>query len=599
MPLPVSAPTKTEARFGADEEDMKTRFVQLKETLALGGERGQAIIIIAFALIGLLLFAGLALDTATIYAGQSRLKRAVDAAALAGVVELPNQDAADARTRQFMLANGFDTEDTQVGTRDVSVSGLQRWAVTATHRVPLNFLPLINFDYADVAESAVAEYRSLVEMYTTQTGGTGMVGPVSLFNWGRWANPKFGDAITPQCYTCDGVDCDVYGAGRYICPSDANPDHVELYNESASGYPFRIQIPAGYSHDHVQIEIFDPDGWNQPIEGSVAIKHTTGMTTTETEVIELNEIDCNEHSDGNQNERMEPCLIVTGDPANPYWFMRIDETRSFYDRPATYSDLYNTETHYRLYYLRQRPDQSIFRALVADYVGEAADASTDMQWVVPPGWILDINCDDGSCDVPNIVENKDGSRSILLEVDGVSGYSKNGFDLWAGPPPTEPIPSDVNERNLYLLEHRDAHDPENVVIYGSGYLPLSVHAGGQITITFTLVPIDAAGLRMNLYHFDNDAEEGLGQIGYYLEGVEGWQTVGTLSLDGTWSASQPYVYQEPTSRYHDSFTLPAEFYGAYLEAVYTPRYVDTPVENATWRIEYEGPVGDTFVRLIE
>ncbi|HUV72826.1 MAG TPA: Tad domain-containing protein, partial [Anaerolineae bacterium] len=62
-------------------------------------EQGQAIVVIAFALMALVLFAGLALDAATIYAGQSRLKRAVDAAALAGVIELPSTDAAAARTR--------------------------------------------------------------------------------------------------------------------------------------------------------------------------------------------------------------------------------------------------------------------------------------------------------------------------------------------------------------------------------------------------------------------------------------------------------------------------------------------------------------------
>ena len=90
---------------------MKKRLAQSKEWLFLDDEQGQAIVIIAFAVIALVLFAGLALDAATIYAGQTKLKRAVDAAALAGVVELPIENAAAARTRQFMLGNGFNIND--------------------------------------------------------------------------------------------------------------------------------------------------------------------------------------------------------------------------------------------------------------------------------------------------------------------------------------------------------------------------------------------------------------------------------------------------------------------------------------------------------
>ena len=140
----------------------------------LRDEQGQAIVIIAFALIALVLFAGLALDAATIYAGQSRLKRAVDAAALAGVIELPSEAAAGARTRQFMLANGFDTDPdggviSLFETSRLLSTEYMQWAVTATHRVPLHFLPLINFTHADVTEVAVAEYRSMVDIYTTQT----------------------------------------------------------------------------------------------------------------------------------------------------------------------------------------------------------------------------------------------------------------------------------------------------------------------------------------------------------------------------------------------------------------------------------------------
>ncbi|MGB3905216.1 MAG: Tad domain-containing protein [Anaerolineae bacterium] len=571
---------------------------QLEEKSLHGDEQGQAIVVIAFAIIALILFAGLALDAATVYAGQSKLNRAVDAAALAGVVELPNEDAALARTRQFMLANGFDTADGEsvplFQTGRVPSTEYIQWAVTATHRVPLNFLPLINFDYAAVTEVAVAEYRAMVDIYTTQTGGRGIVGPVNLSNWGRWSNPRWGDAFTPQCWTCSS-GCDAAGAGKDFCPDPGpNPDHTELYNQFSQGYPFRIHIPPAYDSDDVQIELLDPDGYNQPFQGSVTISCTTPVDT-------VSRTDC--------ADRLDACLLDTCDQdedINDYWFMRIDENRSFGrlgdgGRPDTYTPENNTQTEYRLYYHKQLADQSILREDIGTYVGWATEVddladdgdSTDLEWIVP--WTVDVSCDDG-CDVPNIVVNEDDSRSLYLEVDGVTGYSENGFDLWAGPPPpiTETIPTNVNDRNLYLLWNPNSHDAGGIVTFGSGYMPLNTNASGLITMTFAFIPPEASGVGINLYHFDNDSGSLGQQIDYYLEGVSDWHNVGTLSLNGTWSTSLDAVYQAPGSRDHDGVAVPDEFYGGYLLGRYQTGYLDT----SSWRIEYEGVVGDMFVRLI-
>jgi hypothetical protein len=201
--------------------------------------------------------------------------------------------------------------------------------------------------------------------------------------------------------------------------------------------------------------------------------------------------------------------------------------------------------------------------------------------------------------VTNIWVNEDGSRSLYLEVDGVSGWSENGFDLWAGPPPTDTVPANVNDRNLYLLNNPSSHDSGGIVTYGSGYLPLNVNKDAStepLEVTIAHVPIEASGVNVNLYHFDNDAGM-LGQvIDYYLEGVSAWNYEGTLSLSGTWSTTVNHDYQEPGSRDHDSVPIPADdFYGGYLEAEYRVNSLDT----STWRIEFEGLVGDVFVRLIQ
>ncbi|HUV73536.1 MAG TPA: hypothetical protein VMW79_04450, partial [Anaerolineae bacterium] len=309
----------------------------------------------------------------------------------------------------------------------------------------------------------------------------------------------------------------------------------------------------------------------------------------------------------NDNDRRDACLLETGDDANPYWFMRMDQNRCFSDsddgRPAAgYSPAYNTQTEYRLYYHRQLTDQSIVREPISTYPGEANDSTTDMQWV--PVWTVDINCADADgCNVENIWVNDDGSRSLYLEVDGVTGWSENGFDLWAGPPTTDTVPTNINDRNLYLLNNPWSHDSGGIVTYGSGYLPLGVNVDAStepIEITLAHVPIEASGVNVNLYHFDNDAGP-LGQvIDYYLEGVSGWNYQGTLSLNGTWSTTSNFDYQPPGNRDHDSVTIPGadpgdDFYGGYLKAEYRASILDT----SSWRIEYEGVVGDMFVRLIQ
>jgi hypothetical protein len=207
---------------------------------------------------------------------------------------------------------------------------------------------------------------------------------------------------------------------------------------------------------------------------------------------------------------------------------------------------------------------------------------------------VDLNCEDGPCDVQHITENDDGSLSLFLEVDGVGGYSKNGFDIWAGPPPpTYTVPPNVNDRNVFLLQNPWAHDSGGVVTFASGYFPMTTNLSEPMTTTFAFVPPEALGVGINLFHFDNDATIGE-VIDYYLEGVEDWHYQGTLSLNGTWSTSENYVYQPPGSRDHDSAQVPDEFYGGYLQARYAGRFQD----SSSWRLEYEGIVGDVFVRLI-
>src|SRR5687767_13014247 len=75
------------------------------------GEKGQVIVITAFAIIVMFGMVGLAVDVGRMYAARAELSRAVDAAALAGVLELPAVATAETKAENYLAEN----EPTAVG----------------------------------------------------------------------------------------------------------------------------------------------------------------------------------------------------------------------------------------------------------------------------------------------------------------------------------------------------------------------------------------------------------------------------------------------------------------------------------------------------
>ncbi len=76
---------------------------------------------------GLIALLGLALDLGLLVCTANSLKRAVDAATLAGVVELPDEEQAMSRAIEYLRLNGYD-----VGTDvDIQVMGCARDSATA------------------------------------------------------------------------------------------------------------------------------------------------------------------------------------------------------------------------------------------------------------------------------------------------------------------------------------------------------------------------------------------------------------------------------------------------------------------------------------
>ena len=269
------------------------------------------------------------------------------------------------------------------------------------------------------------------------------------------------------------------------------------YHPGSYTYQYRIRIPDDYSHNVVRVEIFDPDSYNA-IAGSFTISHTNLAIANGFPV--TSSVSCP------SSNRTNTCLADTGEVTltnslpgtdlysiNLHWIKRVDRNYPPSCSPtASYSDSYNTSTFYELFYLAEVATGTIHIPLV-NYMGLPNNAhDTDLRWVSPgaplspdqttlvPAGSDYTPTQDGfeitlDTDTPNMrVEPFTGDRYLYLSVTTVGGSSKNGFDIWAGPPDgaaTEP--SEVNARNLSLL-----NGPSNYYgldIYAQEASPQTVH----------------------------------------------------------------------------------------------------------------------------
>jgi len=102
-----------------------SQMEQTSVRILAGQQRGQSLVLVTFAFIGILAFVGLAIDLGWVYVARVRVAQAADAAALAGASELPLEAAAQARALVYLQENGYDytAGDVRLVVDDQFVSG--------------------------------------------------------------------------------------------------------------------------------------------------------------------------------------------------------------------------------------------------------------------------------------------------------------------------------------------------------------------------------------------------------------------------------------------------------------------------------------------
>lgn len=132
-------------------------------------ERGQAIVLIAFAIIGLIAMIGLMIDGGMLLIEYGRLKRAIDAASLSAALQYregyTTQELTDAAT-EFLQLNQSNIFNITIDTDSTDSSLLfnprrKMVRVTASRHVRFSFLSVIGIRQADITATSVGEAASV------------------------------------------------------------------------------------------------------------------------------------------------------------------------------------------------------------------------------------------------------------------------------------------------------------------------------------------------------------------------------------------------------------------------------------------------------
>jgi hypothetical protein len=157
-------------------------------------QRGQGLVLMTLAFVGILAFVGFAVDAGVLYVQRVRLGKAVDSAALAGAYELPHGAGACARVSEYLESHGYDaglgkdflyqlsypdggeftidSEHNQLEGPDDCANwsipdGHYQIRVTGILNFPTNFLQLAGIETMPVVVSATAQLSQIEDVIFT------------------------------------------------------------------------------------------------------------------------------------------------------------------------------------------------------------------------------------------------------------------------------------------------------------------------------------------------------------------------------------------------------------------------------------------------
>ena len=219
------------------------------------GEKGYVLIMAALLLLPLLAFTGFAVDIGSWYTYANRMQRAVDAAALAGVVWMPNDEKAEQVALETAKANGFDDAATNVQVTITPV-GNRRLRVYIHDTNVNRYFSSLFVNAVDIERQALAEYVQSVPMGSPDNslGNDPEKWGASGYNrpnyWLNVASP-LSSKVNGDQYTAG--DCN----GTFTGCSNSSASGVNL-NYSEDGYFYRLTVDTKPASGDLRVQAFDP-----------------------------------------------------------------------------------------------------------------------------------------------------------------------------------------------------------------------------------------------------------------------------------------------------------------------------------------------------
>jgi hypothetical protein len=224
-------------------------------------ETGAALVLVAASMTILLGFAAFSVDFGWLYLNGVRIQHGADAAALAGVVYEPD-DQATAYSEALMSAseNGYvdglgGTTVTPVDYADdpTAVQNQNQLRVTVTDSVNTFFMKIFGFDTISISRSAVAQYVLPLPMgsdlpYFGEDPSDPSRDPHFWANiHGYYTDKAMGDRYASQCFGNDGSSCPRNSERRQTGYSGGIP--------ATGGYLYGVEVPDGATD--LAVEVFD------------------------------------------------------------------------------------------------------------------------------------------------------------------------------------------------------------------------------------------------------------------------------------------------------------------------------------------------------
>lgn len=442
----------------------------------ISSDTGQSIVLLALVFAILLAFVALAVDVGFAFVRSSQFSAAVDAATLAGVVDLnpsTNDTAeADLRAEQFLATNGWPTATLTFmdSDRSLTVQGIPNYTLTVTWPVNFFFARILGLTSYPITHSATGAFFAQAEIFTTSANENGHIRKASQFLYGPDACAEWGDPVSPNKGTA------------------STPNNFRALYEGV--YKYRFVVTEVYTHSNIlRIELFDPDSFNN--QGNSAM-----ITHSISDGGPAEPLDCTSSGLGDK------CIIDTGESRyainqNPFWLQRVDENWNPDCTPYYGDNLGDVVTSYELYYFDDSGDRIDIAKYTVDNLRDYFNS--DLKWVSPgsPGSLVPADSGSFEVDLSTIPVSPDGLQVVQMDVKALSGSAKNVWDVWAGPPPAyftahsiPPLSSDVNTRNLQLANSPAAYTIKGVSTYALGRLPLT-HYINDKEIKIPLSPLES------------------------------------------------------------------------------------------------------------